>query len=149
MGESGGTDIKPSYQSKTDKGTLLSKYLKHIFENALNKKAEKLFPPLPRKRPRSKELEFRRTQTFPLEGNIHKEPSYRNLISEIKSSSFIMIRHGNSVGNHYNEMLIQKAQDKEVSLGEWMDVELSPTLIDCGLSRKGIDQCSVAAKFVQ
>ena len=29
-----------------------------------------------------------------------------------------------------------------------MDVELSSTLIDCGLSKKGIDQCSIAAQFV-
>ena len=43
---------------------------------------------------------------------------------------------------------MQKGEGKEVSLGEWMDVELSSTVIDCGLSKKGIDQCSVAANFV-
>ena len=101
-----------------------------------------------RRKPYTEDQQVHRAQPFVSRfPNLHDDPNYDELDKELESSSILLIRHANSISNNLSEQLFESKGAENIVKGEWYDIQFSPSVIDLGLSDKGIEQCLKASAY--
>ena len=69
---------------------------------------------------------------------LHDAPNYEILADELEKSDILLIRHANSISNNLSEQLAEHFGVGNYTVGDWIDVQFSPEVVDSPLSEKGI-----------